>query len=126
MRTALVLLLALAALPLRADTPQIDAWEKNFDLWSLNGMWPFLDVPGNATTAELVAALAETQKKSIDADQFADWHIVETKLDQKVSIGRVDTLVVLIESAKGSKSILLFRHDGSRWLGHFYYLTTSP
>jgi len=123
---ALVFLLLTQGL-VQAGTSEIDAWLKGFDSESLNGIWPGVELPADASPEKVVEAYTKSQKKTTDSAQYEGYRIIETKkLDQQSGIGLSGCTAVLISSARGSKTILLLRNYDSGWLVRPYFITTVP
>ncbi len=123
----------------QAASDEIDAFIKGFDMMSLNGIWPRVDLAPDAPIEKVVEAFAKTQRRTTDAAQFEGYRIVETKkLTPADGMLNGDT-VVLIASARGSETMLFIKNlatdshmkaighsDDSGWIVRPYYITTVP
>jgi len=122
-------LLVLAQGVTQAAPDEIDQWMKGFDPMSENGLWPSIDLPGDAPLEKVVEAFVKTERKTTESDQFEGYQIVESK--KIVQPGSVLTgyTVVLIRSVRGSKTILLLKNPDAReggWWARPYFITTVP
>lgn len=119
-----LLFLVLTCLPSAAN--EIDDFIKGFDGLSLNGIWPGVDLPPNAPIEKVVEVFAESQSKTTDAQQYAGYSIVEVRKAGPKLPMMEGGYIVLISSARGSKTILLMRNFGRGWSIRPYYITTAP